>query len=215
MNKQIEIVNLTSKVDAKIILNRLNFTLSERELVVVMGKNGSGKSTLVHVIGGAKRFTNSYKKFSLLGQDFKTMSPTNIANCGLYISFQQSPMFDYLTISQLLEEIFKYKTSINIDQILEELDLKKLRNNCIGKELSGGEFKRLELLLCICLKPKVIIFDEIDSGVDTETKIKFAQIINSIRLQGTSIACITHDNNFAKALNPDKYYTMVNGKLDL
>ncbi len=214
MKKLIEINELVSSVGGKVILNHLNFILNENELVALTGNNGSGKTTLTRIISGAAGFSNVYKKFMVLGFEHKEINPSLIANNGLYISFQQSPMFDHLTIDQLFTELKKIHKHIDMTQIYDEFNLSRVKNNSIGKSLSGGEFKRLELALCISMQPKVIILDEIDSGVDAETKARFVEQVNKLKTSKSAIICISHNKEFLKSLNPDRYLFMSDGKLE-
>jgi Fe-S cluster assembly ATP-binding protein len=83
----------------------------------------------------------------------------------------------------------------------------------INEGFSGGEKKRNELLQLLLLKPKLIILDEIDSGLDIDSMKIVTQTLNTEFKNNTSFLIITHYNRFLEYLKPDIIHVMQNGQI--
>ena len=79
-------------------------------------------------------------------------------------------------------------------------------------ELSGGEASRVQIAIALCLKPKVLICDEITASLDAQNQKSIVKIINSLKDE-LQILFITHQKNVANAV-ADEFYTMQNGVLE-
>jgi len=125
---------------------------------------------------------------------------------GLSLVWQSPPAVEGVKLSKLLEKISK--KSIDIKETKELLERE------INVNLSGGEKKISELLQVISLNPKLVIFDEIDSGLDLKKLGEIAKIIKKKLInKESSVLLITHWGQILHYLNPIITNVMLDGKI--
>jgi Fe-S cluster assembly ATP-binding protein len=195
--KILEVKNLSveSKEDNKQILENISFDIEEKSIYVLIGPNGSGKSTLVYALMGMPRFKISAGKILFLGKDITKLSIHERAKRGLTLGFQDPAYFEGITCEDFLRagnrnislnEIKKYLTLVG-------LDARKFLKREINSSLSGGERKRIEFASVIATKPKLMILDEPDSGLDVMIYREFYNILENIKEEtGATILLISH-----------------------
>jgi Fe-S cluster assembly ATP-binding protein len=86
-------------------------------------------------------------------------------------------------------------------------------NRNLNEGFSGGEKKRNEILQMLLLQPKLVILDEIDSGLDVDAIKIICENIKDNLPQGSSLIVITHYPRILKYLSPDFVHIMINGKI--
>ncbi len=210
---------LTVSAGNKIILQNLDWHFEKGKTYVVMGPNGSGKSTLVRSIIGDKSYRIKgeviFKNKNITGWPVE-----KIARAGIYLSFQNPPAVDGVTVYQLFFALFGGKENIlatkeKIDKIAESLQIKpELLNRSLNVNFSGGEKKKLEVLQALLINPKLVIFDEIDSGVDMESlKIIFANLLR-FKTKEKTLIFITHYEKILEYFSPDLVLTIKDGTIN-
>ena len=223
----LEIKNLSAGVKDKDIDILKNFSLKIKpgEIHAIMGPNGTGKSTLSKVIMG------NYK-YELMGgdilfnEDLLNNLPVNErAKKGIFLAMQDPTVVDGVTNSEFLKTANREITGENIDYFkfldevnksIEDLEFDKdMLYRHLNKGFSGGEKKKNEVLQIKMLKPKFIILDEIDSGLDVDSLRIVCENINKYREENknTSILIITHYPRILEYIKPDYVHIMNNGKI--
>ncbi len=197
MKKILELKNLSieSRENKKKILENVSFDITEKSIYILIGPNGSGKSTLVYALTGSPRLKVVSGKIIFRNKDITKLSIDKRAKIGLTLAFQEPAYFEGITIKNFLRAGDKDITQNEIERILVlvGLDPKKFLNREINQELSGGERKRVEFASVIAMKPKLMILDEPDSGLDIIIYREFYNILENIRKETkTSILLITH-----------------------
>lgn len=139
---------------------------------------------------------------------FQSQQPSfkNQANCptGSWLKTVENGQKN-IPIAQFLEALKKAARELS----LPEDFLKRFLND----GFSGGEKKKLEALQALVLKPKVAIFDEIDTGLDIDALKIVALAINKLAKEKTGIIVITHYQRILQYLKPTKIHILVNGKI--
>jgi len=219
----LKINNLQVSVDNNNILNGINLILEKGKIYALEGPNGSGKSTLAEAISGNPRYIIEDGKIIFDGKNITNLPPDERAKKGLFLSFQNPKELEGIKISSFLRTIYnsanKEKISILDFQRLLEKKAKDLGINenllsrYINEGFSGGEKKKFEALQLLILNPKLLILDEIDSGLDEESLKKIAINIKNSMDKNKSILIITHHKKIFEYLKPDKIFVMKNGEL--
>jgi len=217
----LKVENLHVNVGEKEILRGMNLELAPGELHVVMGPNGSGKSTLALTIAGHPRYTVTRGRIIFEGKDITGTKPEERARAGIFLSFQNPVEVEGVKVINFLQRTLKNLRGINeveaydlIFKTVEELGLDK---GMLSRELnvgfSGGERKKLEMLQAYLVKPKLLILDEPDSGVDVDSLKVIAGLISKLHREGTSILLITHYGRILEYLNPQMVHVIKDGRL--
>jgi Fe-S cluster assembly ATP-binding protein len=179
-----------------VIVNNVSFGVKEGSIHAIIGPNGSGKSTLAYTIMGLNSYKISNGKILFAGQDITNASITERAKLGITLAWQEPARIDGLTVKKYLS--LGIKDGANIKERISEalkivnLEPERYLNRNIDESLSGGERKRIELAATIAMRPRLIILDEPDSGLDMIVVEDFLNIFNNIKKLDMTILLITH-----------------------
>ncbi|ASI98560.1 Fe-S cluster assembly ATPase SufC [Thermococcus celer] len=217
----LKVEDLHVEVDGKEILKGVNLELPAGELHVVMGPNGSGKSTLALTIAGHPRYNVTEGRILFEGENITDAKPEERARKGIFLSFQQPVEVEGVKVINFLQRALKNLRGMDevqaydlVFKTVEELGFDK---TMLSRELnvgfSGGERKKLEMLQAYLVKPKLLILDEPDSGVDVDSLKVIAGLIARLHSEGTSILLITHYGRILEYLNPQRVHVLKDGKL--
>ena len=187
----LQIKNLTVSSGSKKILENIELEINENEIHVLMGPNGAGKSTLCKSILAHP----SLKKEGIItfnGKDILNEKTDKIAKEGIYY-IAQSPMeIEGVKNTELIRTALKEKNEpMDIFTFNKEYknyaEILKIPKDFIHREvnvnMSGGEKKKNELLTMLFLKPKLILLDEIDSGLDVDAVKVVAKVLKEYQRQ--------------------------------
>ena len=223
----LEIKNLSAGVKDKDIDILKNFSLKIKpgEIHAIMGPNGTGKSTLSKVIMGNYKYELMDGDILFNGEFLNNLPVNERAKKGIFLAMQDPTVVDGVTNSEFLKTANREITGENIDYFkfldevnksIEDLEFDKdMLYRHLNKGFSGGEKKKNEVLQIKMLKPKFIILDEIDSGLDVDSLRIVCENINKYREENknTSILIITHYPRILEYIKPDYVHIMNNGKI--
>ena len=202
----IEVKELYKAFSEKVILNGVNLHLHEGENLGILGKSGSGKSVLTKCI--VRLIEPDYGKINVLGKDILKMSTNELNNIRKDIGylFQGGALYDSMSVRENLEfpirrtQMASYKQEVNerVEQALRSVGLLDAIDKMPG-ELSGGMKKRIGLARALILRPKVILYDEPTTGLDSVTSGEISELIVKVQEEyNASSIIITHDMKCAK-----------------
>ena len=207
MSDLLKVENLHAKAGEKEILKGVDLTVKTGEIQALLGPNGSGKSVLAQTILGSPKYRVNKGEIFFKGKNITKLLPEKRVRLGLSLSWQSPPPVKGIKLSSLLKKISQRK-DFKIKEAEGFLDRE------VNLDLSGGERKISELLQIFSLNPKLIIFDEIDSGLDIKKIETVARIIKKeIARKQTSVLLITHSGTILNFLKPKITNVMVDGKI--
>lgn len=217
----LKIKNLTVKTEAKEIISNLSLNIKNREIHALMGPNGSGKTSLCFSIMGHPDYKISKGKIMFDGKDITALATEKRAKLGIFISFQEPPEINGVGIySFFMTAASKQgqKHSFNVLNEMEETGKslgfdKEFLDRNLNEGFSGGEKKKCELLQLVILKPRIVILDEIDAGLDADALKIAVQILKKSAKNGAAILAISHSPRMLKMIKPDKIHIIKNGKI--
>jgi len=210
--------NLSVSVSNKKIIDGFNFEFKKNKIYVLMGPNGSGKSTLAMSIMGHPSYLINKGKILFKNKDITSVSPDQRANLGIFLSFQSPLSLSGVSLFSLLRTAIAGKKEPlalkeEIEKTAKKLKIKEeLLERSLNEGASGGERKKIELLQAAILNPELIIFDEIDTGVDVDALRTIAQFMEKNK-KGKTYILITHYNRILKYVKPDEVLVMMEGKI--
>ena len=176
-----KVIEIKKSFKNKEVLKGVSFTVEEGDKVALLGNNGAGKSTLLKIIAGQLQANAGRIETTL---DFQTeigMMP------------QGDILIDDLKVGDLvlLKCYMNQLEDIDIDALLKMVELEEFKNQYV-LGLSGGQKRRLSLLLTILNEPRLIFLDEPTTGMDLESVDNFWYLLEEQKF--TSVV-VTHDFN--------------------
>jgi|GEM_PF-313030 len=223
----LEVRHINAFARDKQILYDISCVFEQGKITVLMGPNGSGKSTLAHVLMGDPKYKiiRAEKEGIVLnGKDITYASPDVRAKMGLFLSFQSPVAIPGVSVKELLHAFYHNqktakKESLSVFYARIRSISKKLRidatllTRSIHEEFSGGERKKIELLQALIMKPKFVIFDEIDTGVDIDALQLIAGGIIELQKEHIGIILITHSERIFRYINVDRVLVIARGRI--
>ncbi len=201
----LRVKDLFVEKDEKRILNGVNLEVSEG-VNVILGPNGSGKTTLLRTIMGDPRYKVINGRIEFLGKDITDLPPNERYKLGISLMVQNPPKLP-IKFRELLSILKKEGVEIECPKIKDLLD----RNLFDG--FSGGEKKRAEFLLSIVGRPKLLMLDEPDSGVDVDSIRILGRMIEEIS-SNTTVLLVTHTGMITREIGKvSKVFIMKDGKI--
>ena len=221
----LEIKNLHASIAGKEILKGLNLTIHEGEVHAIMGPNGTGKSTLAKVLMGHYGYEVTSGEINFLSENINSLEVNDRAKRGLFLCMQDPTVIEGVSNSEFLrtakgeitgEKVNLYSFIKDMEGAMKSVNLdSNMLHRSLNHGFSGGEKKKNEVLQLKVLKPKFIILDELDSGLDVDNLRIVCENINSYVEENpeTSILIITHYPRILEYIKPDYVHVMVDGKI--
>lgn len=223
----LEVKGLSVRVRDKVVLKGVSLSVRYGTVHAVMGPNGSGKSSLAYTIMGREGYEVMEGDILLDGESILGLETHERALRGIYLAMQDPPALPGVRFGTLVvaasnkrlgeAELTRVKDPSVIRSmraIASELGLAlELLQREVNVGFSGGERKRSELLQAALLKPKVVILDEPDSGLDVDGIKKVAEYIRRFREEGRAVMLITHYARLLKHVVPDEVTVLIGGEV--
>lgn len=200
-----------------VALNKLSFSVPEKQFVTITGKSGSGKSTLLYQLGLLDLPTEG--KVFIDGVDMVPMNESKRTTARLHdlgYIFQDYAIIPSLTalentVVPLLMQGYSEKASIaKAKKALARVDLLDRMHN-LPSQLSGGQQQRVAIARAIAHDPKIIFADEPTANLDSETSEQVIQAFIDLNKEGQTIVMVTHEAEYAKLAH--RTITMADGNI--
>jgi lipoprotein-releasing system ATP-binding protein len=201
------------------VLSNISISISEGELIGVIGSSGSGKTTLLQILAGLEVPDNGDIYFNDINLSLDNAKNFNSMRGSLFgYAYQFHYLLDDLTVFENCNLVFKIANDKEVDenskrtiQILDELGIAGLQNK-YPYMLSGGERQRVAIARAVVHEPKFVLMDEPTGNLDQEN----AEVIQNLTIKlaknhNIGIVIATHDLNYAGKL--DTVFRIENGDL--
>lgn len=223
----LEIKNISVKTNDsdKKILDDFSLTINNGEIHAIMGPNGTGKSTLSKVIMGHYNYCLTNGDILLDGMSIKNLEVSERAKKGIFLCMQDPTVIEGVSNSEFLRtalgevsnsHVNLYTFIKGVESAMEEVSLdSSMLHRSLNSGFSGGEKKKNEILQMKILKPKFIILDELDSGLDVDSLRIVCENINKYLEDNpdTSVLVITHYPRILEYIKPNYVHIMMNGNI--
>lgn len=185
----------------KAILRDVNLEVADGEIHSILGANGTGKSTLASVIMGLSGYRPTSGRIYFEGEDITDLSITERARRGITLAWQEPARFEGLTVAEYLRigQRLNFDNWLSPRECLSKVGLlpERYLGRAVDATLSGGERRRIELASVLAMKPKLVVLDEPDSGIDALSIDYIVDVIRTIARAGGSVLLITHHEEVA------------------
>lgn len=185
--KVIEIKNINKQLNKKRILNNISFDIFEGDCVALIGPNGAGKTTLMNCLLGNKFVDSGSIKIN-------NLQPTNNKlKKSVNVLPQENVVPQKLKVKELIDFVKKlYKDHLSDEEIDNLLRFDNKLKETFASKLSGGQRRLLSFVLSLIGKPSILFLDEPTAGMDTSTRIRFWEIVNTLKNDGLTIIYSSH-----------------------
>lgn len=180
-------------------LKKVDFTVNSGEIAGLVGPNGSGKSTLLNLISGVYKPTSG--KILFQDQEISKLPPYAICAKGITKTSQTVQSFPDLTTTEnvLTGVLFANKkrgeekdAADQAEELLEFVGLRKEKFNVLAKNLNVIELRRVQLARALATKPKLLLLDELLTGLTPRESDEAIELIKLINNQGITILLVEH-----------------------
>ena len=197
----LEVTNISKSIKEKKIISDISFKVNFGEIFGLLGPNGAGKTSSFYIIAG---LMHADKGSVILEKNDITRMPMHLrSNLGLKYLPQEPSIFLNLTVKDnlygLAELSFKDKADIKkfIDNSIEEFDLSDILD-LKGRQLSGGQRRKVEIARTLASEPKIILLDEPFAGIDPIAIEDIKNVL--VKLSKKNIGILITDHNVRETL---------------
>ena len=225
----LQIEDLHVNIGQTKVLRGVNLEIDRSETFILFGPNGSGKTTLLMTLMGFGGYEITQGRIMFRGEDITHMPVHERAKLGIGMSFQRPPTIHGLKTRHLVQ-LCAGDEDVDVQEMAREVHLEEFLDRDINAGFSGGELKRSELLQLMAQKPKLLLFDEPESGVDLENMKLIGKMVRRLLQQDlqpredmsmkeqkaqrdSSGLIITHTGYILDYINADRGMVMYNGAL--
>ncbi|MDB4158756.1 LPS export ABC transporter ATP-binding protein [Gammaproteobacteria bacterium] len=193
--------NISKSIKTKKIVDGISFDIKPGTINGLLGPNGAGKTTTFYLIAGLVKCDKG--KIIFNSKDITSLPMHKRSKIGIKYLPQEPSIFQNLSVYEnlygLAEISFQTKQEIAsfMDQSIEEFNLAEILN-LKGRQLSGGQRRKVEIARTLAAKPKVILLDEPFAGIDPIAIEEIKQVL--ISLTEKNIAILITDHNVREAL---------------
>ena len=192
----IETVKINKSHGKKSILNQVSISINLNEITGLLGPNGAGKTTLFYILAGLTKPSSGM--ILLNDSEITNLSLSSRADAGLVYLPQEPSIFRNLSVKDNLKSSLetkitsKLKIEKRIAELMEDFKISSLAHQK-GRELSGGQRRRVEIARSIALNPKFIMLDEPFAGIDPLAIDDLKELIQKLSDKGLGILISDHN----------------------
>ena len=213
--------NIVKKFGDLEVLKSVSLSISEREIVSIVGASGAGKTTLLQILGTLEKSTDPRKyntNISIAGQDVTKLNDRDLSkfrneNIGFIFQFHQLlPEFNALENICIPAFIKKTKKAEAEKRAKELMSYLGLTNRLTHKpnQLSGGEQQRVAVARALINQPKVVFADEPSGNLDSKNAEELHELFFNLRNEfGQTFVIVTHNEELANMT--DRKLVMADG----
>lgn len=203
MAEKILVEHLVKKYDDHTVLNDINVSIKEGDVVCIIGPSGSGKSTFLRCLNQLEEISSG--NIIVDGANL-TDKNTNINKVRQHIGmvFQHFNLFPHLTILENitlapvdLGKLSKSEAEEKAISLLESVGLADKKDS-YPDSLSGGQKQRVAIARALAMNPDIMLFDEPTSALDPEMVGDVLNVMKELAQQGMTMVIVTHEMGFAK-----------------
>ena len=191
------LINEISKsIKDKKILSKVSFKVSSGEIYGLLGPNGAGKTTTFYIIAGLVKLEEG--QVSLLNNDITNLPMHKKSKLGIKYLPQEPSIFQGLTVYENLKGLAELSIKSNeeikdfVEKSIEEFGLADIAS-LKGRQLSGGQRRKVEIARTLAADPKIILLDEPFAGIDPLAIEDIKDILANLARKNIGILITDHN----------------------
>lgn len=184
----IEVSDLVKRYGDRTVVNGVGFEVQEGEIFGILGPNGAGKSTLVECVEGLRVPDGGTIRVAGLDPQRDRRELPQV----LGVQLQQSELPGKLTVGEALDLYSSfYRDPADWHELMSPLGLSD-RVRVPYRRLSGGQKQRLSIALALIGDPRVVVLDELTTGLDPQARRDVWELIEHVRSRGVTVVLVSH-----------------------
>ena len=212
----LELKNIRKSFDNKVVLDGIDLTVDQGEVVSILGPSGSGKSTLLRCatfLETADGGSIAYKDREVVKMDeqgntlYGSKADIRWASGQFGLVFQNFNLFPHFNVLKNVSDAPIINQKRKKEEVYEEVCslLKKVglegREEAYPYELSGGQQQRVAIARALAMKPSMLYFDEPTSALDPEITAEILRLLKQLAAEKMTMVIVTHEIDFARAVS--------------
>jgi ABC-2 type transport system ATP-binding protein len=192
----LEITNLRKAYGQKVAVDDLSLRVNEGEIFGILGPNGAGKTTTVECAEGLRHPDGgTVRVFGIDPYRDRTVARELVG-----VQLQESQLPDKMTVAEAINLYASfYPRHADTEALLARLGLTEKRHSRYRK-LSGGQKQRLSIALALVGSPRLVVFDELTTGLDPAARRESWRLVKELRDDGATVLLVTHYADEAERL---------------
>lgn len=201
----LEVRHLMKQFDDLMVLKDINLTVHEGEVIVIVGPSGCGKSTFLRCINALEDIQGGEIRLNgeLVSKESKNLA---VIRQKIGMVFQNYELFPHLNVLDNITlapvKVQKRPKEEVREEALALLSRVGLSDKAesFPRQLSGGQKQRVAIVRALCMKPEILLFDEVTAALDPEMVREVLDVILRLADQGKTMLIVTHEMQFARAV---------------
>ena len=192
----LDVKDISKSIKGKKIISKVSIEINESDIFGLLGPNGAGKTTTFYIIAGL--MNQDEGKIVLSNMDLSNLPMHKRSKLGIKYLPQEPSIFQNLTVYEnllgLAELSFDNKKDIKnfVSSSIEEFGLSEIRQ-LKGRQLSGGQRRKVEIARTLAAKPKIILLDEPFAGIDPIAIEDIKRVLKKLSDKGIGILITDHN----------------------
>ncbi len=225
----LETKDLRVSVDGKEVVSGVSLRFEPGKNYCLLGRNGSGKSSFASALMGHPKYEVTGGSATVDGKDLLAMAPEERSAAGIFLSFQNVPEVKGVRLGEYLRTVhnlhaarlapgaaqltpFVFRRFLK--PMLAELEIpESFLDRDLNAGFSGGEKRKAEMLQLRLARPRYVILDEVDSGLDLDAFRSVAAMLAKMSGPEVCLVIITHYFTIIDTVSVDGVYVMDAGKI--
>ena len=206
MNEKVIVKNLKKSFRFLNVLNGIDITINEGEVVCIIGPSGSGKSTFLRCLNQLETATEG--TIIVDGYDITDKkTDINMVRRNIGMVFQNFNLFSHLTVKKNimfapleLKKMTKAEAEAKAIELLKRVGLED-KADSYPHQLSGGQQQRVAIARALAMNPDIMLFDEPTSALDPEMVGEVLAVMKKLANDGMTMVVVTHEMGFAREVS--------------
>ena len=197
----LNVKDISKSIKGRKIVSKVSFEINKSDIFGLLGPNGAGKTSTFYIIAGLMNPDDG--KITLSNKDISKLPMHKRSKLGIKYLPQEPSVFQNLTVYEnllgLAELSFKNNKDITdfVSSSIEEFGLSDI-TQLKGRQLSGGQRRKVEIARTLAAKPKIILLDEPFAGIDPIAIEDIKKVLK--KLSGKGIGILITDHNVRETL---------------
>ena len=200
----LEVSQVTASYGKVPVLKKVDLVLGKGEVVALIGPSGSGKSTVLRMLMGLTPPTGGSVRLDGEAIDYGRSASVRRARDRMVIVFQQYNLFQNMdvlrnvTIAPLkIKRWPRREVEAEAARLLAKVGLAD-KHRAYPDELSGGQQQRVAIARALCLRPEILLLDEVTSALDPELVNEVLDTIRALAAEGMTMLIVSHEMGFVR-----------------